>query len=516
MVVRRKGGGGHGAGGEEFDFTRFGLTPPSPPRALAAAAQIAQRLRARKYTHEREVQRDSHPTNNRARPYRQDQRTKQTSSDGRSRIRQRSEMTAISYASDDEHEFLDDLSSCGTVSETGRRPRSVTAKSDSHGDVQQQRVLELDASYSIGEISSVDDGNDDMHPSTNTLDGPGKRPRVSFYTAIYDASRGESRAEGTGVRILQQSVDSGGSRQSCSPPVSRVSVPAADATTVASSLVRDEEHSERSPKRRIRDIVGRIGRSSLSSFGDSEGDIDIDSEEDDEPFRNNDYEASYSRQRSKSVERSSKGKRPRIPSSLHWVEGDLRRHETPLGLIRIVPARESSLRCILTRSVGEGSTPTRDQGAPSSSSPTARGNILDVFSFRFPSLLIFMGFTLLVASALIATSPTDMSLSPLTILWGGRHLHLSVLASTYLSLIMNEVRYQAFRLASVQCRDLNAIRYDLMGAAHRLQHRRLLLDLDEAIEGGLIDESDSRAMSTLIEKLRREASFVSRQRVEER
>jgi hypothetical protein len=55
-----------------------------------------------------------------------------------------------------------------------------------------------------------------------------------------------------------------------------------------------------------------------------------------------------------------------------------------------------------------------------------------------------------------------------------------------------------------------------MGAAHRLQHRRLLLDLDEAIEGGLIDESDSRAMSTLIEKLRREASFVSRQRVEER
>ena len=503
MVVRRKGGGSHGHGGEEFDCTRFGLTPPSPP----SAAQIAER-QARNYTH---GDADSHPPHNKSRPYRQDQRIKRSPSTGRSRIRQRSEMsttTAISYASDDEHEFLDDLSSCGTVSETGRRPRSVTSTSECHGDARQPEVSELDASYSIEEIFGVDDGNDDtrMHPSKNAHDGPGKRPRVSFYTAIYDTS----------LRVLQQSdnkpdiISGGGPQQSCSPPVSQVSVPAADATTVASSHVSDEEHSPRSPKSRIRDVVGRISRTSLTFFGDSEDGIDIEREEDVELFCDNDYEATFPRSGSKSVERSSETKRPRLPSSLHRIEDDLRRRETPLGLIRIVPAREGSLRCILTRSGSGGGVSPRAQLAPSSSTPCVRSNILDAFSIRFPSLLVTTGCILLVASALVATSTTDVSLPSLTILLGAQNLPPSILASTYLSLVMNEVRYQAFRVASVQCRDLNAIRYDLLGASDRLQNRRLLIDLDEG------EEEERVPDDIMIEKLRREASFVSRQRVEKR
>ena len=510
MVVRRKGGSHGHHGGEEFDCTRFGLTPPSPP----SAAQIAQR-QARNYTCGDDG--DSHPTHNQARPYRQDQRIKRSPSTGRSRIRQRSvsTTTAISYASDDEHEFLDDLSSCGTVSETGRRPRSVSSTSECHGDVQQQRVSELDASYSVGEIFGMDDGTS-MHPSKNTLDGPGKRPRVSFYTAIYDTSRGESRAEGTSVRVLQQStnksdiISGGGSQQSCSPPVSQVSVPAADATTVASSHVSDEEHSPRSPKSRIRDVVGRISRTSLTFFGDSEDGIDIESEEDDELFCDNGYEATFSQPGSKSVERSSATKRPRLPSSLQRIEGDLRRHETPLGLVRIVPARESSLRCILTRNGSGGSVSPRAELAQSSSSQRGRSNILDAFSIRFPSLLVTTGCILLVASALVATSTTDVSLPSLTILLGAQNLPPSILASTYLSLVMNEVRYQAFRVASVQCRDLNAIRHDLLGASDRLQNRRMLLDPDETQKEERVTDD------IMIEKLRREASFVSRQRVEER
>ena len=185
------------------DFTRFGPSPPS-------AAQIAQ-VQVRNNTGGG----PSHPTHNQSRPHRREQRIKQSPSTWRTRIRQRSEMsttTAISYASDDEHEFLDDLSSCGTVSETGRRPspRYVPSTSESHGAARHQRVSELDASYSVGEIFGMNDGNNDdtcVHLSTNShdYDGPGKRPRrVSFYTAIYDTSRGESRAEGGSVRVLQR------------------------------------------------------------------------------------------------------------------------------------------------------------------------------------------------------------------------------------------------------------------------------------------------------------------------
>ena len=519
MVVRRKGGGSHGDGGGrvdgEFDLTRCGLTPPSPP----CAAQIAQR-QARKHTYEwREVQRDANPT----RPYRQDQTPKRSSTARRSRIRQRSEIsttTAISYASDDEHEFFDDLSSCGTVSETGRCPRSVTTIADTLANARQQRVSELDASYSVEDVFAMDDDVDDMNPRTNSRDdGRGKRPRVSFYTAIYDTSRGESRAEGTSVRVQRSGKhgmsSSGGSHQSYSPPVSLVSVPTADATTVASSHVSDEEDSPRSPKSRIRDVVRRISQTaSLSFFGDSHGDIDIDSEGDDELFHDNDYEAKSG---SKSVERTSKIKGPKVPSSLHRIEGSLHDHGTPLGLVRIVPARESSLRCILTKSGSEGSAPTRAAVAPSPwDEPRTQGKILDAVSFRFPSLFVTMGCVFLLVSALVATSTTGISFTFLPTLSGTHHLPPSALASTYLSLMMNEVRYQAFRVASVQCRDLGAIRYDLMSAADNIRNRRLLLDLDEEEKEKEANDSGATAMSIVIEKLRREASFVSRQRVEER
>ena len=195
------------------------------------------------------------------------------------------------------------------------------------------------------------------------------------------------------------------------------------------------------------------------------------------------------------------------------VDDDVLSKHTPLGVVRIVPARRSSLQCSLTKGGSDGDVDgaagrcSSKAPSPSPSPSSYRG--------RFPSLLVTMGCILLVASALIATS--DLSSLSLPTLLGVHHLPPAALASTYLSLAINEIRYQAFRVASVQCRDLNAIRYDWIGAGARLRNRRLL-DLDpeerERVFDG--DDDDDRVALTMIEKLKREASFVSRQRVEER
>ena len=378
---------------------------------------------------------------------------------------------AITYASDDEHELFDDLSSCGTVSETGRPglvPASANVDSTScsrSSATQQPRASVLDNLLRTFE-SCYDE--DDGHPYPDA--DHGKRPRVSFYTAIYDTSRGESRAEGTGVRV-QRSGGKGTSPVCSSPPVSQVLIPTVDAPTIASS----GEHSRsRSPQSRVREIVRRISsRTNLGFFGDDDDDSDDD---------------------------------------------DVLSKHTPLGVVRIVPARRSSLQCTLKKGGSDG-----DVGGAaarcSSKVPSPSPSPLSHWD-RFPSLLVAVGCILLVVSALIATS--DVSFLSLPTLLGVHHLPPSALASTYLSLAINEVRYQAFRVASVQCRDLNAIRYDWISAGARLRNRHLLyLDPEErerVLDGDDDDDDDDddRAALIMIEKLKREASFVSRQRVEER
>ncbi len=478
VVVRRRSGGGLGSAGSGGGdaFTSCGLAPPapSPPRAAQILAH-----------NEHEVQTDgcSHPTQHRTQsPRRRHPLVKRSSSAGR--IRRRSEMStaAITYASDDELELFDDLSSCGTVSETGR-PGLVPASANADGTCstyrssgaaqQQQRASVLDNSLRTFE-SCYDE--DDGHPYPDA--DHGRRPRVSFYTAIYDTSRGESRAEGTGVRV-QRSGGKGTSHACSPPPVSQVLIPTDDA--IVNTRHASAEHS-RSPQSRVRAIVRRISsRTSLGFLGDSSrtslgffGDDD-DSDDDD----------------------------------------DVLSKHTPLGVVRIVPARRSSLQCAPTKGGSDGDVD--DAAAQCSSQAPSPSPSPSSYWDRFPSLLVAMGCILLVASALIATS--DLSSLSLPTLLGVHHLPPSALASTYLSLAINEVRYQAFRVASVQCRDLNAIRYDWIGAGARLRNRRLL-DLDpeerERVSDGNDDDDDDRAALTMIEKLRREASFVSRQRVEEK
>ena len=380
---------------------------------------------------------------------------------------------AITYASDDEHELFDDLSSCGTVSETGRPELVTDGTCSGSSATQQPRPSVLDNLLRTFE-SCYDE--DDGHPYPDA--DHGKRPRVSFYTAIYDTSRGESRAEGTGVRVQRSGgAGNGGERSTShepSPPVSQVLIPTADAPTIASS----GEHSRtRSPKSRVREIVRRISsRTNLGFFGDDDDDDDSD-------------------------------------------DDDVLSKHTPLGVVRIVPARRSSLQCTLAKGgsdgdVGGAAARCSSKVPSPSPSPSSHWD-------RFPSLLVAMGCILLVVSALIATS--DVSSLSLPTLLGVHHLPPSALASTYLSLAINEVRYQAFRVASVQCRDLNAIRYDWISAGARLRNRHLL-DLDPEERERVLngddddddDDDDDRAALIMIEKLKREAAFVSRQRVEER
>lgn len=96
-------------------------------------------------------------------------------------------------------------------------------------------------------------------------------------------------------------------------------------------------------------------------------------------------------------------------------------------------------------------------------------------------MLISLGFVLLAA---VSTMPSSVS--------------TLAMASQAICYLKNEARYQAFKFASIEGRDMSAIRADMIGLADHNQERSLL----ESDRNGLAD------------RLRREAHFVSRRHIE--